>query len=144
MHGAAHTEGVTRGECNCLTDGCVFGWLCVPYTSHVVSIQFVKVSYEFRNVVGRVGAVTVKSHNHFSCRLLQPFVQSIGNNALRIVEQLDEWVFFSVFTDYFTGIVSTPAIDEEHLELILRIVLLQNRQNAPFNELLFIEKRAND
>jgi hypothetical protein len=40
--------------------------------------------------------------------------------------------------------VSTPAVDEEHFKLILGIVLLQNRQNAPFNELLFIEKRADD
>jgi hypothetical protein len=57
----------------------------------------------------------------------------------RIVEQLDEGVVLRVFPDNVSGMVSTPAVDEEHFQLVLRVVLLQNRLNAPFNELLFIE-----
>jgi hypothetical protein len=40
--------------------------------------------------------------------------------------------------------ISTPAVDEEHLELILGIILLQNRRYTLLNESFFIEKRADD
>ena len=132
------------GQGDGVTDGRIVGWLCVPHATHVVGIQFIEVSHQLRDIVSGVGAVPVNTHDHFARSSLQSLVQGVWHHALRVVKQLDEGVLLGIASHDISGMVSTPAVDEEQFKLILWIVLLQNRQNAPFNEFLFIEKRADD
>ena len=86
----------------------------------------------------------VDAHDHLACGHLQALVQGVWHHALRVVKQLDEGVFGGVLPDDVSRMVSTSAVDKEHLQLIRWIILLQNRRDALLNELFFIEKWANN
>ena len=66
----------------------------------------------------------VNAHDHLACSHLQTLVQGVWHNALGIVKKLDKCVFLCVFSDDVSRMVRTPAVDKEHLQLVLRIVLL--------------------
>lgn len=88
--------------------------------------------------------MAVDAHDHFARGYLQALVQGVWHHALGVVEQFDEGIFFSIAPHDLCRMISTPAVDEEHLELILGIILLQNRRYTLLNESFFIEKRADD
>ena len=105
MHRAANAERMAGSQGDGMADGPIVGRLCVPHASHVVGIKFVEVSHQFGNIVGGIGAMPVNTHDYFSCGSLQTFVQGVWHHALRVVEQLDEGVFFGIASYDICGMV---------------------------------------
>ena len=123
-HGVSYAEAVAEH----LADGQCLGRFMqdvgLAHGSYICGVQLVEPTDQRGEVVRLVTRVGVDADNHFAARSVDAPVHGPGNVALGIVDDADIGTMRLVGLDDFTSPVGTHAVDKEHFEVILGIILL--------------------